>query len=796
MKKQSGEKRIKGYCSQCSCWCPTVSIVRDGIFVEVQEDSDHPLSCGLCPKGLAGPEMVYSNQRLRYPIRRTNPKGAADPGWERISWDEALDTIASRLGEIMSKYGPESIAVARSGPAGSSMGELGLWVTRFANALGSPNNIATTHICQWHRDCGSSYTYGNIGGMHSEGRAEFERSNCIMMWGNNTHATRHSLLRYIKKGLDGGAKLIVVDPRKTEIAAMADLWLQIRPGADGALALGMINEAIGNNLYDHGFVRDWTTAPFLVRNDTGDFLRPWDLEEGGSSSAYVVMDFASGRSEYCYPGRPVKAEPVLNGGYTFRLKDGLKVECKTVFQLLREAAAPYSPEMTETLTGIPREKIREAAEMFFNIKPASWYSWNGIEQNINATQTNRTICILYALTGNFDTPGGNVILRGPASNPILGHDLLSPEVDGKRLGSNERPLGPGGTFKSTQAYEMYNAVLTGEPYPIKGMVGFGGNLIMSNAPSTVAREAISRLDFHVQTELFLSPTAELADIVLPAASSWECWHVGSNIGPLGDKAYIQLRPEVVPPQHESWPDMKIMFELAKRLDIGDLFWDGDIEAGVNYQFAPSNVTVEQLKENPGGVEIDLPVAYRKYSRQDEAGNFFGVPTPSKRIELYSSIFKDHGYDPLPVWCDPVAVCFPDKDITEKFPLRIINSKIVEYSHSQHRALPSLRKRVPHPYLEINPKKADELGIRDGDPSIVETPFGKITLKAKLTESIAYDVVCTQNGWWQACEDLKLSGYDPYSSEGANVNVLYRAEDKDPISGSLFIKGHPCNVMKA
>lgn len=479
MKDKAGEKRIRGYCSQCSCWCPTVSIVRDGVFVEVQADREHPLSCGLCPKGSAGPEMVYSNQRLRHPMSRTRPKGAADPGWERISWEEALQTVAARLGEIKSKFGPESIAVSRCGPAGSPMGEVGLWVTRFANALGSPNNIATTHICQWHRDCGSSYTYGNIGGMHSEGRAEFERSSCIMIWGNNTHATRHSLLRYIKKGLDMGAKLIVVDPRRTEIAAMADLWLQIRPGADGALALGMINEAIGNNLYDHGFVTDWTTAPFLVRPDTGEFLRPVDLEEGGSFSDYVVMDSASPQARYCSAGKAATGAPVLDGARQFRLREGHKVECKTVFRLLREAAALYAPQLTETATGISRDKIRQATEMFFNAKPASWYSWNGIEQSINATQTNRAICILYALTGDFDTPGGNVILRGPATNPILGHDLLSPEVDGKRLGYAERPLGPGGTFKSTQAYEMYNAILTGEPYPIKGMVGFGGNLIMS-----------------------------------------------------------------------------------------------------------------------------------------------------------------------------------------------------------------------------------------------------------------------------------------------------------------------------
>jgi anaerobic selenocysteine-containing dehydrogenase len=160
------------------------------------------------------------------------------------------------------------------------------------------------------------------------------------------------------------------------------------------------------------------------------------------------------------------------------------------------------------------------------------------------------------------------------------------------------------------------------------------------------------------------------------------------------------------------------------------------------------------------------------------------------------MFKQYGYDPLPTWKEPLAHCFPQKDLREKYPLLFINSKVVEYSHSQHRALPSLRKRVPHPFLEINPRKAEEIGLGDGDRVVLETPYESITLQAKLTEGIAYDVVCTQNGWWQGCNDLDLPGYDPYSSEGANVNFLYRTDKIDPISGSLPIKGYPCNVRKA
>ncbi len=797
MSRLSAVEEVRGYCAMCSGWCPTIAHVTDGVFVGVSPDKQHPLAGTLCPKGLAGPELVHNKQRLQYPMRRTNHKGNRDPGWQRISWDEALDTIATKLNEIKAKFGSEAVAFARAGPAGSPMGELQPWVVRLANAFGSPNRIGTTNICQWHRDNCSAYTYARPGVARAVGRAEFERAACILIWGNNVHATRSSMVPLIKKGLEQGAKLIVVDPRRIEIAAMADLWLQIRPGTDGALALSMINVIIEENLYDYNFVRDWTTAPFVVRSDTGEFFMANELTDKGDPTSYVIADSASGKLKPYVPGTKLTVEPAIDGTtYTLRTHRGEEVECKTVFRLLREAVSDYQPHAIETLTTIPEAKIRDAARMFATIKPSCWYSWNGIEQTTNASQTNRAICILYALTGNYDMPGGNVVPPRIRMNSTDGNEFITPEVDEKRLGFTQRPLGPSGrrTAMTTQGYEVYQAILTGKPYPVKALLGFGGNLVTSNIPCLAGKEAISQLDFHAQAELFMTPTAELADIVLPAASCWESWHIGTNIDSLGKKAFIKMRPAVVPPQHESWPDMKIIFKLANRLGLGDKFWDGNVEAAFDYQFAPLNITVEQLRKSPGGIAIDVSTQYQKYSKKDEAGNFAGFPTPSKRVEIYSSTFKEHGYEPLPTWKEPSI--FKRADVAEKYPLILTSSKVIEYCHSQHRALPSLRKKVPNPFLEINPVKATELGIKEGDWLIVEAPYGSITVQAKLTEGIPYDVVCTQNGWWQSCPELNLPGYDPYSSKGANVTLLYSTENMDPISGSLLIKGHPCNVRKA
>lgn len=786
---------IKGYCSQCSCYCPTLSIVKGRRFVEVKADDKHPNSCGVCPKGLAGPELVYSQQRLQYPIRRTTLKGDPDPGWKQITWDDALDIVATKLNEIKTTFGPEAVVFARSGPGGSPMSEIDPWVSRLAHAFGTPNTISTTHICQWHRDNCSAFTYGKPGTGGTQGRPEYERAGCILIWGNNTHTTRQSLLPLIEQGLERGAKLIVVDPRKTEIAAMADLWLRVCPGTDGALALSMINVLMEENLFDYDFVRSWTNAVLLVRSDTRSLLKANELMKGEDTLNYIMMDSVSQTPMTYAPGTTLSAKPVLDGVFNLTLASGKKVECKTVFMLLRELVSQYPLTKAEALTWVPAGKISEATRMFATLKPACWYSYNGIEQSTNASETNRAICILYALTGCYDMPGGNVLLPKIPVNPIDGREFLTPDVEQKRLGFKERPLGPAGITQSIQAYDVYKAILTGEPYPVKALIGFGGNIIMSNVPSTVTKEAISKLDFHVQSELFLSPTAELADIVLPAASFWESWHVRANIESFGTRVRIQLREAVVPPQHESWPDMKIIFELGKELGLGDKFWNGNIEAAFNYQFAPSNITVEQLRLNPSGISFDLPMEYQKYRKKDNAGKFFGFPTTSKRVEIYSQTFKDRGYNPLPDWKEPTFRQFAKTDIIKSYPLILIGAKVIEYCHSQHRAIPSLRKAVPYPFVEINPVKANELGIKDGEWVLLETPYGSITLQAKLTDVILYNVVCTQNGWWQGCHELNLPAYDPYSPEGANVNLLYGTDEIDPLSGSLPLKGYPCNVRK-
>ncbi|MFC1977511.1 molybdopterin-dependent oxidoreductase [Chloroflexota bacterium] len=798
MKAEAGQKsaiQIRGYCPQCSSCCPTVFHLRDGVLVKVERDKEHPNSRHLCPKGLAAPELVYDKQRLKYPVRRTRPKGDTDPGWERITWDEALDTIAGRMKEIKAKYGAEAVVFNRPGPGGSPSTDYAGWLNRLGHAFGTPNILATGHVCQWHRDTGSTYTYGR----GSIGLPEFEKAACIVLLGANPFNTSRTRYEAILEGQKKGAKLIVIDPRRTEMASRADLWLQLRPGTDGALVLSMIHTLIEEELYDKDFTREWTTAPFLVRRDTGDLLQATDLIGEGQPVGCVVWDTQSQSPQVYEPStRSFKASsvvPALTGQYGVELASGQKVNCDTVFELLSRLASDYPAQKAAEITRVPEEHIQQAARMLSTIKPTCYFTYNGLEQHTNATQTNRAVCTLYALTGNYDAPGGNVIYTH-IGNDISGIEFLSPEVRRRRLAAEERPLRPAGG-RSVQAYKVWEAIMTGEPYPIKALVAFGGNIVIANSPSAFGREALSNLDFYAQVDLYVTPSAELADIVLPAASCFESWHVRTGFTEsAAGYHHLQLREAVVPPQYESRPDMEIMFDLANRLGLSDRFWNGDIEAAFDYQLAPSGITVEELRRKPGGLSIEVPIEYKKYQTKDpKMGRLRGFDTPSGRLELYSQVFKDNGYDPLPAYREPAVSPISRPDLTQKYPLILTCSKLLQFCHSQHRSIPSLRKAVPYPLLEINPERAKALGIEEGEWVVLETFHGSIKLRASLTKKLAYDVVCTQHGWWQSCDELDLPGFSPYSSEGANLNLIYPCDIIDPISGSVPYKAYLCNIRR-
>lgn len=812
------DKEIRTTCSMCGLQHPIICEKPYGVFSKVRSDTDHPNSGHLCEKALAGPEMVYHPDRLNYPLKRTKPKGSPDAGWVRISWEEALDTTAKRLSEIKEKYGAESILLAATAPVAGGMQGNVSFMHRFGHCLGTPNRAETGSVsCGFCREVLSVHTFGvpwevppwgNLI-MLSPWQPELENCACLIVFGYNvTEVENEVYYRMMEARKRIGTKIIAIDPRRTQFADNADMHMVPRPGTDGAIAMSMINVMLSRELYDKEFVRDWTNGPFLVRTDNGAIMTGKDISSRGSSDKYIIWDELTGSPVIYDPAtvsyESANAVPALMGSYTLKLADGKKMEAKTALQLLAERAARYTPEAVEKISWVPAKDIEQAAIWMATLKPSAFLSFTGVEQNTNAAQTNRAIHVMYTLTGNFDSPGGNVVYPFPPSyvNDCEGNEFLSPEQKAKRLGSKERPLGACQTGYITH-YDAYQAILTGKPYPLKGGIAFGASHLSVGTDALKGLEAYSKLEFLAATEVFMTPTAAAcADIVMPATSGWETTTVTACEAPLyvfPHSTVLLYRGPIVSPLYERKADLAIICELAKRLGFADKFGDGDPEACLRYKIAPSGYTLEELKNIPGGVyfpNLEEPT-HRKYAqRKPDTGHYQGVRTPTKKLEIYSVTFRKHGYDPVPDYVEPMISPVSQPELAKKYPLFLIDARRKWMVQSQYAQLPSIRKNMPYAFVDIHPDTAEKYGIKDGDMVYIETMEGKITQQARVSNMIHPQVVCATFGWWAGCPQLGMPEADSFSSEGSNYGLLINGIDyHDPIAGCIPLNGYLCSISK-
>jgi anaerobic selenocysteine-containing dehydrogenase len=788
--------KVRGYCALCTAHCATIATVEYGRVTRLEPDHDHPNGGVMCIKGKAAPELVYHPDRLNYPLKRTHPKSDPDPGWQRVTWDDALSDISRRLLEIREQHGAKAMALGKGTKSGTSVDDVERWLGRFLYLYGSPNWVSTTHVCNWHRDTGFSFTFGT-----NLPTPDLANSKTFLLWGHNPSSTSLILAHDIVEARAKGMQTVVVDPRRVGIGANADMLLQPRPGTDGALALAMMHCLIEESWYDAAFARHWTNGPFLLQSATGQLVTEEDLIPGGDSNRFFVWDeIRNGPVLYDPDTASFErdgVQPALFGPRLVKGKDGEEFACKPAFERLGEIASTFAPEKSETITWVPAEKVWKTALALAHNRPVSIYMWNGLGQHTNATQTSRAIASLYALLGDYDRRGGNVIFPKLPTNNVDGKEFLPKEAAAIRVGRERKPLGPPDSPGNCAAYDIFTAILEQRPYPLKAFLAFGCNPVMSNADSRRSREALRQLEFGVAADLFMTPTAELCDYVLPAASFLEMSNVTTAFEhrPSG-KTHVQYRQAVVEPLHERRSDTWILFELAKRMGMGEQFWNGDIEAGYAYELRPSGISLQELKQAPGGISRPANPTYEKHAKQNADGRPRGFATPSKRVELYCLKFAAHGYPAMPDYVEPALSPVSKPEVAKEFPLILTNAKFTTYIHSQQRALPSLRKASPQPTADIHPETALRHGVKNKEWMIVETPRGAIKVKARVTKNIVAGVVCVQHGWWQRCKELELPGYDPFESNGANPAILIGTDLTDPISGSLPHRSYLCRVRPA
>ncbi|MDJ0924652.1 MAG: molybdopterin-dependent oxidoreductase [Acidimicrobiia bacterium] len=788
------ETEVATFCPLCVSRCGARATVSNGTFT-LSRDPSHPTGKALCVKGKAAPEISAHPDRLQYPLRRTNPKGASDPGWQPIGWEDALNTVADLLKGLARDHGPESVVFSSVSPSTSAIVDSVDWIQRLQRAYGSPNLVASMELCGWGRYLASLYTYGaSVPGQYMP---DLDRAGCILFWGYNPLVSRLAHATATRAALRRGAKLIVVDPRRAGLAGKADPWLRVRPGTDASLALAVANVMIERGWFDDSFVRRWTSGPLLVRVDTGRFLRADSLARGGNSDDYVAWDEVTEQPVAVNPaaGGTDIDEPdwlALIGSVEVATIDGA-VACRPAFDLVAEQCRASSPAIAEGITGVPAAEIERTAEVIWEHRPIAFYTWSGLEQHSDTTQIIRAINVLYALTGCLDAPGGNVLFTSVPSNPIAGAELLGSAQWAKTIGVDDRPLGPA-RFGFVTGEDFYTAALEGRPYRARGLVSFGSNLLMAHGDSSRGRDALQRLDFHVHLDQFMNPTAEQADIVLPVTAAFETegLKIGFEVSQEAE-SLVQLRKPLLQPIGKARSDLEIIFDLAKRLGLGEHFFDGDVDAAWEHQLAPSGVTLQRLRDNPAGISLPLETSHRKYAAVDHNGIPAGFDTPTRRIELYVEAFLDIGQPPVPTFVEPALSPRSSTGFSEAFPLVLTCAKSLYFCETQHRQVGNLRRHAPDPEIEMHPTTAEGRGIVEGHWVEIATPKGTVRARAAFNETLDPGVVCGQHGWFEPCEELDIPGHPPFGPGSANLNLVLSQTPSDPISGSSPLRAQLCEV---
>jgi anaerobic selenocysteine-containing dehydrogenase len=671
------DRVVKSHCRMCHGGCGVLVYTKNGRVAKIAGDPDCPINHGtLCSKGLASAQLAYHPDRLTYPVRRVGPKASGK--WERISWDEALDTIAERINTYRVSSGPESIVM---GYGTGRENEAAIY--RFANLLGTPNVLTAGHFCYGPRIATSILTCGTISNPDEYKGEPFSVA------------------------LNKGAKLIAVDPRMTRIAARADVWLQLRPGTDAALALGMLNVIVKEGLYDKAFVENhvYGWEPFVKRVNE------------------------------------------------------------------------YPLDRVEEITWVPREKILQAARLFATTKPAGIQWGVAIEQQINCADNDRLLMALMGITGNIDVPGGQVLFQTPRIRNVghFGAHRMLPDVQReKRLGGERFRLA--GNFGIINPKCVWDAVLTEKPYPVKMLFFISSNPLMTRANAREVYRALQKVDFMVVSDFFITPTAELADIVLPSATWLEMDYIGDFWKRHG---YLLPRRKVIQVD-ECRSDHEMLNDLAHRVGQGEHWWD-DFEQALDWILAPMGITWKDFKK----------MDYIRGERVEQKYNLKGFSTPTRKFELYSTLLEKWGYDPLPQYREPLESPYSKPEWGEQYPYILITGRrLPGFFHSENRQLPWARELHRDPVVEIHPDTAKKEGIREGDWVVIESPRGKVRQRAKLFEGMDPRVVSAEHAWWFPEKKDPGHGWDE-----SNINILTdnAYENCDPAMGATHIRTLLCRI---
>ncbi len=652
-------------------------------------------------------------------MKRVGKKGNLD--FERISWEEAYDHIAENFLKIKKESGAKATGIYTGrGSFDYSMNDVfqprGVIRQSTASSLlfpfGSPNTFGVGALC--YVSFGMIAPHTTFGAMWLDMFTDIENAELIIVWGANpaTDSPPKNFTR-ILEARKRGAKVIVIDPRRTATAIQTDAqWIPIRPGTDGALALGLCNVLVREKVYDNTFVRNWTIG----------------------------------------------------------------------FEKFSSSIQRFTPEHVEEICGIPARIVVELAHKMAKANGVAQVMYTGLEYSSSGVQAIRATLVLWALAGQLDVPGGlNFSMRGDEFPINRQGNIANPDIK-NAIGRDLFPLYTK-YREEAHPHALPDAVLKGNPYPIRALIIMGASLITSWPNPSLWRKTLNALDFLVCIDRNLTADCAYADIVLPATTMYEIeTYMTYN-------STLKLRERMLAPIGEARSDLFIKAQIADRLGYGHLFPQTEAELFDN-ALKETGYSVEDLYSGKDIVHRKVePMQYRKWEkgllRPD--GNP-GFDTPSGKFEILSSLLEGYGYDGLPVYTEPQEGPLGSPEIAKKYPL-VFNSgaRVTTDFRSQHHNISPLSERHPDPTVTINSEDARQRQIKDGDWVKLFSPRGNVKLRAKVTDNIiAGSIEASMGGG---------GPLGPKSWQDCNINTLTDMAQYDPISGFPIYKALLCEVRK-
>ena len=738
----------------CSSGCGLLVQVKDGEIVNMRGNPDFPGNRGVVCKERFPHILKWLKHpdQLMYPLKRRGERG--EDQWERISWEQALDEIAAKLTSLKAQNGAETLSVIE----GTYRSALYGIRSRFLNLFGNPANVgAPGTSCACNKVALTLALAGANTPRPIKNIASYSTSKCIVFCGCNLPASLPVNWRHLKNQLQQKTrpKVIVLDPRQTEIVENADYWLQVRPGTDAALFMAWINVIIEEGLYDKDFVEQWTFG----------------------------------------------------------------------FEQLKQRAAEYPPEKVARITWVPAEKIRESARVFATHTPGSIVTGLAPDHfGLNSIRVEQARLCLVAITGNMRAERGlapsgpGPIINGQMAirDSMLQMEEQLPQAQRKKQLGSDRfklmtwpaweiidkyyrqtygiPLPMSGHCYCAPEPLIWRSILEGKPYPTKALITWSSNPLINATNTKVVYQALKspNLELHVVLEHFLTPTAMLADYVLPAASKLEIPVLSTH----EDFASSLVAGErAIQPLGERQPDYYFFRELARRLGFGEYFpWESEEELN-DYRLKPLGMTFKEVARGKSEVVSSEPWTYATLN--PKTGRPTGFATPSGKFELYSNVLKELGYDPLPFYEEPPESPVRTPEVARDYPLILITGgRWMPQFHSEHRQLGmGLREQHPDPLVEIHPDTASELGVKDGDWVYIETRRGVIKQKARVTAGILPQVVNVEHEWWFPEQPRREPWLGGMWQSNANVLTMDDPESCDQLTGSWPARALLCKVYK-